>query len=144
MSVNQGAYYVDTLEWLETAEGAPQLREPVRLELNPGPVNPATGASHTYTISGMDLSTNPEAPENSVNELVIYFQNGVTPEVGLNGVTPEILLEMLIHRFEGFQSGPFACDENQEALEHFQGAAAAIRKRMADRTKRGVANTYER
>ncbi len=72
------------------------------------------------------------------------FQNGVIPENGLNGVTPEILLEVLIDRFEGYQAGKFACEENDAALTGMREALEAIRRRRADRQKRGVLNTMQK
>lgn len=131
-------------EWLENTEGTPKLVEPARVTWEAGPINPATGASHTYRLSGMNLSNNPEAPEGIENEITIYFQNGVVSEVGLNGITAEHLLEILIHRFKQFQEGPFACDENEEALTHMQAAVDAIQKRIADRKGRGVHGPYEK
>lgn len=131
-------------EWLENTEGTPELVEPAKVTWEAGPINPETGSSHTYHISGFNLDNNPEAPEGTTNEIVLYFQNGVTPENGLNGITPEALLEILIHRFEGFQQGKFACTENEEALTHMRGAVEAIQKRIANRKDRGVHNTYEK
>lgn len=131
-------------EWLENTEGTPKLAEPARVTWEAGPVNPTTGASHTYRFNGMNLGNNPEAPEGADNEVTIYFQNGVTPEVGINGITAEHLLEILIHRFKQFQEGPLACDENEEALTHMQEAVDAIQERIADRKVREVYSTYEK
>lgn len=131
-------------EWLENTEGAPKLVKSVEVQWEAGPVNPTTGASHTYRLTGMDLANNPEAPEGIDNQVVIYFQNGVTTEVGLNGITAEHLLEILIHRFKQFQEGPFACDENEVALTHMQSAIKAIQDRITDRKARGVHSTYEK
>lgn len=50
-----------------------------------------------------------------------------------NGVSSELLLGVLIHHFEGFQKGPFACDENAEALKGFRAALKALKKRTKAR-----------
>lgn len=134
----------DTLEWLEKTQGTPELKEPSKLSWERGPINPDTQASHTYVISGLNMSTNPEAPEGLGNELTIYFQNGIVPEVGLNGVTPEILLEILVDRFKLFQKGNFACPENEKAIVGMEQAIDAIRSRIKERLSRGVLNTLEK
>lgn len=134
----------NTLDWLEKTQGAPVLNTPAKLTWERGPINEITGSAHTYAISGFDLANNPEAPEGAGTELNLYFQNGVIPEVGLNGVTPQVLLEILIDRFEGFQQGPFACAENDTALDSMRQALAAIQARTAERVSRGVEGTFEK
>ena len=44
------------------------------------------------------------------------FQTAPVHEVGITGVTMEALLAVIIDRLEGFQSGAYACDENEAAL----------------------------
>jgi len=92
----------------------------------------------------MNCSTHPLAPEDHSGELLLLFQNGVVPENGLNGVTPEVLLEILIDRFEGYQAGAMACEENDAALTGMRGALEAIQMRRANRRERGVLNTLEK
>lgn len=73
----------------------------------------------------------------------IGFQNGTLPEVGVNGLTPEVLLSILIDRLEGFQSGPFACPENEAALNSLKGAQSVLKSRTEQRTARGVEGTHQ-
>ena len=134
----------DALEWLQNGGKSPTLVSPKVLQWDRGPINPETGTAHTYAISGFNTETNPEGPEATISELILYFQNGVLPEVGANGVTPQILLEVLIDRFEGFQKGPFKCEENDVALSGMRKALDAIKARMANREARGVANTMQK
>lgn len=89
------------------------------------------GASHVYHITGYDE-----------NGLMILFQDGPIKEVGTNGVTHEALLAILIDRLEGFQSGPYKCDDNQEALDHLRGAQGVLQRRTKARLARGVEGTH--
>lgn len=73
-----------------------------------------------------------------------------TPLVELNfaqadavGVTNEALLAVLIDRLAGFQSGPCACHENAEALQHCQEALAVLGARTRRRAKAGLANQLQ-
>lgn len=71
----------------------------------------------------------------------LYFQNGGIKDVGVNGVTNEVLLALLIDRLKGFQSGKFACEQNQIALDHIQAAMDALKSRTETRLLRGVEGT---
>lgn len=102
----------------------------------------AGGACHLYRIGGFDTSTNPVS-NFRYDEAEILFQNGPIGEVGVNGVTHEALLAILIDRLTAFQSGKYACEENQIALEYLQGALATLRLRTIKRIIRGVEGTHE-
>lgn len=52
-----------------------------------------SGACHSYRVEWDDEKQD------------IYFQEGPISEVGVNGVTHEVLLAIVQHRLEGFQSG---------------------------------------
>lgn len=132
----------EALKWLE--ENGPATVKPTRLTWERGPIDPESGVSSMYMIEGMDYANNPSAQEGMPNELLILFQSGIVPENGINGVTPEILLEVLIDRFEGYQSGQFACEENDAALTGMRDALAAIQRRRAERAERGVLNTMQK
>lgn len=73
----------------------------------------------------------------------ITFQNGPIKETGVNGVMNEDLIAIVIDRMEGFQSGPYECEENQTALQHLRDALEALGDRTAAREKRGVEGTHE-
>lgn len=104
-----------------------------------------SGANHYYVFSGFDTETNPLAGEGFAGQrlsLHLLFQNGTIPEVGVNGVTLEAVLAACGHRLEGFQSGKFACDDNQEALDHINAAIAALQRRTRNRIARGVEGSH--
>jgi hypothetical protein len=99
------------------------------------------GACHEYAI---DLG--PRTTENA-NETVgrgscrIHFQNGPIQEFGVNGISGEALLAIVIDRLRCFQAGPYACDDNREALERIEGGLAWLQKRTKNRLARGVEGT---
>lgn len=101
------------------------------------------GANHRYDITGFSTLKNPskiskDGRLQAFDTTVILFQNGTVPEVGANGVTMEVLLAVIEHRLQGFQAGPFACVENQEALEGVTQALEALKGRTAARIARQV------
>ena len=71
----------------------------------------------------------------------LNFQNGPVAEVGTNGITHEVLLAILIDRLEGFQRGPFACEENRVALNCLRMATESLQSRTLERVARGVEGT---
>lgn len=111
------------------------------------------GANHRYEITGFDIATNPSGEGlyqggavdgTPMYELVLLFQNGPISAFGVNGITQEALLEVCIDRLRSFQSGPFACDENAEALSHLLKAREALLSRTRARMARGVEGTHEK
>ena len=74
----------------------------------------------------------------------INFQNGpvACPE-DFNGLTNEVLLAILIDRMEGFQSGPFACLANANALSFACAALRELKHRTQDRIARDVEGRNE-
>lgn len=98
---------------------------------DPGP----GGASHLYHVcypTGSDRAAC----------TIIGFQCGAIRETGMNGITNEALLAILIDRLQGFQSGMYACDANQAALEALEAAQAALKSRTQERLDRGVEGTH--
>ena len=71
----------------------------------------------------------------------LSFQNGPIKEAGVNGISQEALIAVLLDRLEGFQSGQYACRDNQLALDHLQYARLVLHKRAMDRAARGVEGT---
>jgi len=111
---------------------------------------PGNGAaSHVYQIRDFDTASNPGERhiryegrhDHPARHLTILFQNGPIPKVGVNGVTNEALLAIVADRLRGFQSGPFACRENQQALGFAEAALGWLKLRTEDRIKRGVEGT---
>lgn len=75
----------------------------------------------------------------------ISFQHGPRNVPGSTpGVLDAAILAILIDRYEGFQSGPFACDENAAALGHLHLALDWMRTRATRRAARGVLGTSEK
>lgn len=69
----------------------------------------------------------------------IAFQHGPRGEGGsTSGIFDDGLLAIIQDRLDGFQSGPFACPENQDALEHVIKAREALGLRVARRVNKGV------
>ncbi len=71
----------------------------------------------------------------------VNFQNGPIQENGVNGVQNENLLMIVIDRLIGFQTGEFACAENEEALRLIIQATSILQLRTAKRKARGVEGT---
>lgn len=93
------------------------------------------GANHLYEVSGYEGLSGHES-------VLVEFQNGPINEVGVNGITHEALLAILCDRMRGFQSGPYASDDNAEALTHMEAAQAALQRRTKARMARGVEGTH--
>lgn len=58
-----------------------------------------------------------------------------------SGFTNEDLLKVVMDRLRGFQSGPFACAENHDALKCLQDAMSHLVARAVNRRSRGVEGT---
>lgn len=105
------------------------------------------GANHLYHITGFNSASNPSDPWTKrhgqpAEHSTVLFQNGPINEVGVNGVTHEALLAILIDRMEGFQAGPYASPDNQEALDAMRTAQTALQRRTLARMARGVEGTH--
>lgn len=106
------------------------------------------GACHLYKITGADPDTNPSEGKDyerygrsAFATTMILFQNGPIAEAGVNGISQEALLAIVKDRLEGFQSGQYACDANQKALEAVNAAIHHLHSRTVERTERGVEGT---
>ncbi len=71
----------------------------------------------------------------------IKFQNGLPPDVGINGVRAEDVIDVLIAKLEAYQHGNLACKENEQALDSLQIARDALVRRRQRRQLQGVYNT---
>lgn len=88
----------------------------------------AGGANHHYAVD----------VDGSENGLDVHFQNGPIAEAGVNGVTQEVLLAIIADRLRCFQAGPFACNENANALACVLKAQEWLQSRTRARMARGV------
>ena len=74
----------------------------------------------------------------------IQFQHGPRGVArSTAGVFDDDLLAIVQDRLEGFQSGPFVCDENAQALDAVKAARAALGLRVARRIAQGVLGANE-
>lgn len=101
----------------------------------------AGGANHRYHIDWLNDQTWLNEQPNSLD---IHFQEGPIKGSGVNGITQEALLAIIIDRLRSFQAGPFACEDNQIALEFCQSAMEALQRRTRLRIARGVEGTNQK
>lgn len=95
------------------------------------------GANHAYSISG--------AEEPSTIYGVIQFQNGARKELNsIHGVLDSDLIEIVKHRLEAFQKGPFSSRENALVLTHLEEALMWMNRRVEDRIEREVLGTNQK
>ena len=77
--------------------------------------------------------------------VVIQFQNGARKEMdSIHGVIDADLLEIVRHRMQCFQAGPFASEYNAKALEHIELALMYMNRRVEDRIERNVLGTNKK
>jgi hypothetical protein len=60
-----------------------------------------------------------------------------------NGAFVMDLIAAVIQRIEFYQRSEFACDENEQALQHLDLARAALQSRIDRRTAEGTQGTYK-
>jgi hypothetical protein len=98
------------------------------------------GACHHYQIRRWERG--PGFMHDDVELCSIQFQNGPIKEHGVNGISGEALLAIVRDRLECFQAGQYACETNQQALEHIVAAMKALASRTRERVERGVEGTH--
>ena len=96
------------------------------------------GANHIYEIL--------ECGEPSTGPSKVYceikFQNGARKEPNsIHGVIDSDLIEIVKHRLEAFQEGPFSSRENAIVLTHLEEALMWMNRRVEDRIERNVLGT---
>jgi hypothetical protein len=97
------------------------------------------GACHQYLIQADESKVT--LKDGVTVSCLIQFQNGPIKEHGVNGISGEVLLAVVRDRLECFQRGPFACDTNQQALDHVVAAMESLHSRTKERVVRGVEGT---
>ncbi len=98
----------------------------------------AGGACHEYYIGRIEDDSSPTGEFGHA-----LFQKGPIKEDGVNGCHNEDLIAIVIDRLKGFQSGSFACTQNDEALKNLKAALAWLNQRTEERVRRGVEGTNE-
>jgi hypothetical protein len=78
-----------------------------------------------------------------MESIYIAFQAGAIKDVGVNGCQISDLLQICIHRLQGFQTGAFPCRENALAITKMEEALLWLEKRRQDRLTRGVEGEEE-
>jgi hypothetical protein len=97
------------------------------------------GAHHFYSIRLVSNAALNALIDGAARDLtLIDFQRGPVRECGVNGVTNEALLAIVADRLEGFQQGPFPCEENAVALEGVNRALTALHQRTLARAAQGI------
>lgn len=106
-----------------------------------------SGANHIYRVY---LRTAEDANPTTIrrtaedaNPTTIRFQKGPVKEAGVNGLTNEALLAIVQHRLLGFQSGPYQCMENGQAIYHIHRALDMLESRTKHRVVDGTEGTSE-
>lgn len=100
-------------------------------EIGPG------GAYHHYVVSSVTVSP--------VFQQHIQFQKGPRNEVGsVDGVIDTDLLEIVRHRLQCFQAGPYSSRESAVALTHVEEALMWLNRRVEDRIERNVLGKNEK
>ena len=105
------------------------------------------GACHKYHITGHGQHPNDMVEEGFPTQFVdckINFQNGPIKEVGVNGITEVSLLTVLIDRLRCFQAGPFASEDNAQALIQLENALEHLHRRTKNRLACGVEGTNQK
>lgn len=106
-----------------------------RITITADPRDPEGGnASHTY-VAEMDVHNNGHAHPVAY----VQFQHGPRDEPGSqSGCTDQVLVAILLDRYRGFQSGPFACRENALVVTKLEEALHWMQARARARHREGV------
>ena len=100
------------------------------------------GANHRYVIA--KTTEMPFILGDNIYGTIgeIQFQNGARKEENsIHGVLDNDLLEIVRHRMQCFQAGPYASEYNAKALEHIELALMYLNRRVEDRIERNVLGT---
>jgi hypothetical protein len=93
-----------------------------------------------------DANGKPAGGSTFGNGFAISWQNGPLGRGETrrppNGAFVEDVIDAARDRLAWYQSGEFACDENQEALDHLNSALRVLDARTKDREARAVEGTH--
>lgn len=132
---------------LDTIQTKQKLNEVYAVdEVGPG------GANHSYLIlkNGSEVPISSEDgdkisyDEENYIEWIRLQKGPRKEEDSQHGVIDTDLLEIARDRLKAFQSGPYACNANQIALEHIEIALKALNQRVEDRIARNVLGKNEK
>ncbi|EQB4336200.1 ABC transporter ATPase [Clostridium botulinum] len=103
------------------------------------------GANHRYVICKHGETSWCNGNNSDGIYADIQFQNGARKEEkSIHGIANEDLLEIVRHRLQCFQAGPFASEYNENALKHIEEALHCMNARVEDRVKRNVLGRNEK
>lgn len=102
----------------------------------------AGGAATRYDVYGPRIDRGPNLGLVPTFGYNLKFQNGPIAE-GVNGLTHEVLLAIIEDRIAGFQTGPFACPENERALSLVRELQAVLADRTKRRDEQGTEGTHK-
>ena len=95
------------------------------------PVNPSSPRDHSRALFSSHEGTFGE------NFGWLRFQCGGVLDFGRNGVTIEEVTEVILHRLHELHD-KFPCEENEQALYHYNHALHFLNRRTAKRQAQGV------
>lgn len=93
-------------------------------------------ANHRYQVC--------RSTDGEVFQLIVFQKGPIQEEEGVNGIQNEDLLSIVIDRLIGFQTGDYACLENEDALNACILACTHLQKRTAKRKARNVEGTSQK
>lgn len=94
------------------------------------------GANHKYQIDRIIMLNGNRHYERLLD---VNFQNGARNEDGSeHGIIDSDLIEIVKHRLEAFQEGPYSSRENALVLTHLEEALMWMNRRVEDRIERNV------
>lgn len=135
------------MERIRTHEDGCGLTELCEVHVGDAP-HPVNGAHHQYLLlrkltadEKTRIYGEGHMTDSDVLETVgtIQFQRGPRNVADSTpGTLDGAVLAVVIHRYECFQAGPFACAENEEVLAHLRAAQQLIIQRAQERAARGV------
>ena len=105
------------------------------------------GANHDYLICALgsaEITDNDYSISVNPGDIMgaVHFQNGARKlDDSIHGVLDTDLLEIVRHRLQAFQAGPFNSRENAVALTHIEEALMWMNRRVEDRIERNVLGT---
>lgn len=89
------------------------------------------------------MDGSPACVRDAAGFINIKFQCGPIKEHGVNGTSIENVIALLVQRLEGFQAGPFACEENAAAIAWLKDAVLELEQRTTKRVAAGVEGTNQ-
>ncbi len=103
------------------------------------------GANHAYVVVPVLEGVDEDDYYYGTEILKVQFQKGARNDMNAtDGVLGSDLLEIVRDTLRGFQSGEFACEHNEKALEYVERALYWLNKRVEDRIERRVLGTYDK